>query len=228
MTKNATKKTTTELVVLKPVTDFRKQIQLRRERVRGMHFQCMSVRTIARKLRVPQSTIWRDLDYFERRWREGLPHHGYNTLAEEIDRLHYLEGEAWKAWKRSEKTVTMESTYDGDVDEKARPKSSRKIVKSKAGDGRFLQLIAQCIMRRCQLLKFYSTEDIDGQDIAEKFEIMCQAKQGIAAILDQLRNSGSLEDFYTRLLGINGQPGSLEIGAAFGAARRRIDGTANG
>ena len=91
------------------VTPPQSKLHRRREKVRKMHFECISVREIARRLKAPISAIRRDLEHFDRKFREALPYEGPSSLAEEVERLRYLEGEAWKAWRRSQKAATIET-----------------------------------------------------------------------------------------------------------------------
>jgi hypothetical protein len=191
--------------------------QLRREKVRVLHFQCLSAAEIARQLNTPVWTIYRDLAYFERQYREALPHVGPSSLAEELDRLRHLESEAWKAWQRSQQDETIEKST---IEEGDKPKAkAEKTTRSQVGDQNFLEMISKLAIRRCQLMTNNQAGTLDDQVILFQFEQIRQQRDALGEALEKVLGPGGLENVYACALRQDGQPRALEDGRASGDTR---------
>jgi transposase len=121
----------------------------RRQTVTELYLQGWSQTEIATHLDVAQSTISDDVQYVWRQWEQSSLRNFDQLRAREIQKLEYLEREAWAAWERSKKpsqsaVVTDQGTGNG--------QRTRKSLKHQVGDPRFLDQVNKSISQRRSLL----------------------------------------------------------------------------
>lgn len=102
---------------------------------------------IAQAFEVDQATISRDLRVIHDEWLAQTSIDRAAWIAQEVGRIDEIEREAWLAWKRSqEDAVARRARLRAGVGE------SEETRKGQAGDARFLQVVLNCVERRCKIL----------------------------------------------------------------------------
>lgn len=139
----------------------------RREGVANLYLQGKSQRFIAEKLQTSLGTVNRDLTTLRNRWKQNAAADMDEAIARELAKLDRLEEQAWESFVESKKTVEKgqgkRKTPPAKRGQKAK-ESENSFVKQieTAGDPRFLNIVENCIERRCKIL---------GIDAPGKFEV---------------------------------------------------------
>lgn len=115
----------------------------RRQRVTELYVKGWSQAAIASDLNVSQSTISDDIRYVRRKWEESAVRNFDELRTRELQKLEYIEREAWAAWDRSQKP-----TQSAVVSDEGPGQRTRKSLKQQVGDPRFLDQINKCIAQR--------------------------------------------------------------------------------
>ncbi len=123
------------------------EIVRRRREVSELYLQGWSQTAIAEHLGVAQSTINGDLKKIREAWLNSAIRDFDQARAQELQKLHRLEREAWAAWERSQKPA-QSAVIQGEEPSQA----MRKTIKNQHGDPRFLEQIHKCIASRRALL----------------------------------------------------------------------------
>ncbi|MSR57617.1 MAG: hypothetical protein EXS05_08085 [Planctomycetaceae bacterium] len=121
----------------------------RRQKVTELYVQGWSQAEIAAHLETAQSTISKDIQQVRRQWEQSTLRNFDQLRARELQKLDYIERQAWAAWDRSQKpsqsaVVTDQGTGNG--------QHTRKSLKHQIGDPRFLDQISKCVSQRRALL----------------------------------------------------------------------------
>jgi hypothetical protein len=129
------------------------KIDARRRRVAELYLQgYRNQQAIADQLgNVNRRTVGLDLKAIRRWWREDAVFEFKTAVAEELARINCIEREAWATWEKSK--TPLERSRSG---QQRGPAGDRQIVQiekeDRCGDPRYLDKVAWCIERRCQLL----------------------------------------------------------------------------
>ena len=120
-----------------------------------------------------RSTIYKDLALLHKRWREEAVTAIDQLKHIELRRLAHLERTAWRAFKKSQRERTRNSVEK--ITGKS-PGTKTKISKeAQSGNPAFLERIAWCINKRCQILGLDSPYRVAPIEITDK-------KKDIAAL----------------------------------------------
>ena len=120
---------------------------LRRHQVADLYLQSWTQAQIADHLGVSQTTICDDLKQVRKQWRESAVRRLRPGAEEELLKLERIEREAWAAWERSKKPSQAATTSGEPGDQK-----TRRQMKDRYGDPRFLEQVNKCIASRRALL----------------------------------------------------------------------------
>lgn len=118
----------------------------RRQRVSDLYLQGRPLHAISEDLRVPMTTLWRDLKAIQKEWRSSAIRNFDEQIEQELKKLDLVEREAWEAWERSKKPAQEANVRDND------PTRGTKRIKSRHGDMRCLDIILKCGDGRRELL----------------------------------------------------------------------------
>lgn len=128
--------------------------------------------SIAQFFAVSQAQISMDLKAIHAEWLNRVLQDFSTAKAEELAKLDAIEREAWDAWQRSqsEAEVTSQSLT---MPDKRKVSVQRK---TQVGDARYLEVVLQCIQRRCALLGLDAPrqEDITVHHIWEERRLQAQ------------------------------------------------------
>jgi hypothetical protein len=112
---------------------------------------------IGQKLGVDRSQISKDLKVIVQRWRDNASTDIAEIKLREVTKINALETDAWAAWDRScqnaETTVTTLSKARSKTKGAAAPDAQKieRTTKTQPGDPRFMERIAWCISKRCEI-----------------------------------------------------------------------------
>ena len=115
----------------------------RRARITKFYLQGWPQSAIASELGISQSTVSEDVRYVRRQWERSAIRNFDELRTRELQKLDYVEREAWSAWERSQKPAQA-ATVSGE----GNGQQTRKSVKNQVGDPRYLDQIAKCIVQR--------------------------------------------------------------------------------
>lgn len=150
-------------------------IEQRREAVSRMYRRGIAQWKIAQKFGVTQQTISIDLKTIREQWRESAIRDFDSHREEQLAKLDEIEREAWNAWQQSKQDAI---THVGGI---SADKTVDKTTTAKqVGDPRYLQIVKDCIERRCKMLGLDAPEKIEH---GGKLEIET-VKQAIADLSD--------------------------------------------
>lgn len=129
----------------------------RREGVANLYLQGKSQRFIAEKLQTSLGTVNRDLTTLRNQWKKNAAADMDEAIGRELAKLDKLEEQAWESYFLSLKTT---QTHNGQNSrpgqkkgERAKKSTSQNItITETAGDPRFLNIVENCIERRCKIL----------------------------------------------------------------------------
>lgn len=113
-------------------------VAMRREEVAALYLKGYHQQKIADHCNVSVATINLDLKTLQSEWRERAANDIDQRMSEELAKLDKVEATAWQAFEESKETT--ETSTQG------------MTVRSTAGDPRFLNIIQNCIDKRCKLL----------------------------------------------------------------------------
>ncbi|MBW4441862.1 MAG: hypothetical protein KME10_11625 [Plectolyngbya sp. WJT66-NPBG17] len=145
------------------------------EVVAELRLKGWSMRRIAEYLEVDASTICRDIQLLEKRWKEAALRDFDTERAKQLDRLDLLEREYWSAWERSQESkesTISEQLRNAAVSDDGSPIAGggriRQMTRTeqKIGDPQFLAGVAKCVAERSKLLGLYI--DTKGDRTAEE------------------------------------------------------------
>ena len=133
------------------------ELTLRREKVAARYIQGQSQHEIATAFGISQTTVSRDLDAIRESWKQSAIRDYGLAVAKELAKVDRIERRAWDAWEKSLRprvTVSNEKNALGD--------KRRKVVEGQSGNPSHLQIVLQCVERRCQLLGLYEAKGLGG------------------------------------------------------------------
>lgn len=115
----------------------------RRQRVTELYLKGWSQAAIAIDLNVSQSTVSEDVKYVRRKWEQSAIRNFDELRTRELQKLDFIEREAWGAWERSQKPA-QSATVTGE----GHGQQTRKSMKNQIGDPRYMDLVSKCISHR--------------------------------------------------------------------------------
>lgn len=124
------------------------EVMERREKVADLYIQGHTQAAIGKQLGVVQSIICDDLAVIRKQWLNSTVRNFDLARAEQLLKLDRVESEAWEAWERSKKPGSTATISEGENNKK----QSRRTIKQKDGDPRFLQIVGACIVQRRAIL----------------------------------------------------------------------------
>lgn len=105
---------------------------------------------IAKVIGVDRSMIARDLDELRGRWMQRTAMNLDAKKSEELASINRLEMEYWDAWRRSQQEFKAQTVRKAEG--KAKSAEVSQHTENRYGDPRFLQGVAWCVAKRCELL----------------------------------------------------------------------------
>jgi hypothetical protein len=129
----------------------RDEMRLRRVEVAALWLRGVQQAQIAGRLKVSAVTVARDLRALRKEWHTTRVRDFEQSQEQELRKLDLLEREAWEAWDRSLRPVETNkvSGAGSDLSENRRGEKSSR---SSHGAARYLEIIARCIDKRCEIL----------------------------------------------------------------------------
>ena len=124
---------------------------IRREEVGDLHLKGLTRPQIAQQLKISMRTVSRYLSQLRREWNKETAPDEMILLSQELLRIKRLEIAAWQAWEHSQQDLVT-NKMSVDAQDQAGKKKAEQTTRSQSGNPQFLQIIAQCILRRCQLM----------------------------------------------------------------------------
>ena len=119
----------------------------RREKAAELYIQGHTQAAIAKQLGCTQTCVSKDLQKIREKWQQSSVRNFDLARAEQLLKLDRVEMEAWLAWERSKQPSSTAT-----ISESENKKQSRRTVKQKEGDPRWLQIVQNCITQRRAIL----------------------------------------------------------------------------
>ncbi len=127
------------------------QRRVRRGEVANLHLRGVTQVEIAARLDISPSTVFKDLKAIRQEWLDSRVRDFDLAREIELRKLDALEREAWEAWSRSQRPVETNKVSGGGLD-LAEKRRGEKSSRTRTGEAKYLEMIARCIDRRCQIL----------------------------------------------------------------------------
>lgn len=168
----------------------------RRETVASYYLQGKSQRFIAEKIGASIGTVNRDLKILREQWKANASADIDEAIGKELAKLDRLEEQAWESYLKS---VTTTQTHNGTQSrpgqkkgERAKKSTSQNVtVTESAGDPRFLNIVENCIERRCRIIGIDAPGKVEvtGKN-GGPIEYKDKSNMAISALADMLKNNG--------------------------------------
>jgi hypothetical protein len=152
----------------------------RREQVAQLYIEGATVSQTAQRLGVSMKTVERELKCIAKIWRKILERDFATAKAQELAKINRLEAAAWEAWERS-----LQDEQSTKVIVEGGKKKAEKVTRKQPGDARFLDKVAWCIDKRCQILALAQPIGAPGTDNADNLTLD-QRRQRVLALLNAL------------------------------------------
>lgn len=145
----------------------RMEIAKRRAEVADLYLQGWSQAEISVRYDVSRSAIAQDIVHIQKEWKASRIRNLDELKTQELRRLDRTEREAWTAWERSKGPQEItEASQRGDA------KGAKRVVKTSAGNPRFLGIVTSCIAQRCRILGLEAPTKIEtdakGNDLEQQ------------------------------------------------------------
>ena len=143
-------------------TEFRKTE--RQAQVTDLYLRGKTMREIGAALGVSRQTICNDIAELHERWLEKADSAIKQRAAVELARIDHLEQVAWGAWERScqaavtRKTRKTKGRVNKDGDQLPDLDVAERAEEERDGNPRFLERVAWCIQKRCEMLGILQPE----------------------------------------------------------------------
>ena len=154
----------------------------RREQVARLYVEGASPSQIAQKLGISLGTVRRDVRRVAKLWRAILERDFATAKSQELAKINRLEAAAWEAWERS--LLDEESTK---VTAEGEKKKAERVTRNRPGDAKFLDRVAWCIDKRCQILSLAEPGDENFDSTHADHIPIEQRRRRVLALLDLLR-----------------------------------------
>lgn len=151
---------------------------------------------IAQAVGVSRSQIFKDLRSIFDRWRRSAIRNFDDAKVEELAKIDNMEREAWKAWEKSlqprERTLTERRTKgDGTTKDGAKARVERT---DGLGDSRYLERVAWCITKRCEILGLNAPQKIAPTDPTGRQPFVLAARMMTDEELRTIANMRAIAD----------------------------------
>lgn len=124
-----------------------------REKIAGYRLRGMTFRDISAQVGLSLSYCYDEYKVVEQRWRASANESLTQLKAQELARLDIIEGEAWRAYERSQSERTAaEERFSYDKNGSRVRDGGKAKRQTRDGDARFLQIVLDCVDRRIKLL----------------------------------------------------------------------------
>jgi hypothetical protein len=136
-------------------------------RVASLYIQGHTQRQMSELMNVSFERIRRDIKLAKEIWSEQASEDLKKLLSKEIARLDEIEGQAWYAWRRSQRAQRERTTERG-MDDEGVPSKTRKVclkVRQAVGDSDYLKIALSCVVQRSRLLGLDTRNEGDPDDI---------------------------------------------------------------
>ena len=142
-----------------------------RRNVASLYLKGVIQADIAEQLGISQTTVSRDLKLIQGEWAIARINDIDERKRIELAKIDNLELTYWDGWKRSQENAEVETTkLKGRDADKPTDLEKTKRVEGQVGDPRFLQGVANCIDKRCELLGLDAPKNVDVTSGGEKIE----------------------------------------------------------
>ncbi len=148
----------------------RDAMRLRRAEVATLSLRGVTYAEMAVRLQVGRTTISSDLRAIRKEWLESRVRDFDQAREMELRKLDNLEREAWEAWSRSQRPTETNKVSGGGLDLTER-RRGEKISQSRTGDAKYLDVVARCIDKRCEILGICTLPRGDTTVIVQTTEI---------------------------------------------------------
>jgi predicted transcriptional regulator len=133
-----------------------------RRNVASLYLKGVIQADIADQLGISQSTVSKDLKLIQSEWAVARINDIDERKRIELAKIDNLELTYWDGWKRSQENAEVETTkLKGRDADKPTDLEKTKRVEGQVGDPRFLQGVANCIDKRCELLGLNAPKNVD-------------------------------------------------------------------
>jgi len=133
-----------------------------RRNVASLYLKGVIQADIAEQLGISQTTVSRDLKLIQGEWAIARINDIDERKRIELAKIDNLELTYWDGWKRSQENAEVETTkLKGRDADKPTDLEKTKRVEGQVGDPRFLQGVANCIDKRCELLGLDAPKNVD-------------------------------------------------------------------
>lgn len=203
----------------RPEGRMRFTIAERRTRATDLYLKGHPQYKIAEILGVAKSTITSDIQAVRKEWQKERLDDFFSARMRELKKLDALENEAWEAWRRSQRNAVKRKVKQKENEADERETTTEPQV----GDPRFLQVIRDCVERRCKLLGLDSPErapvDETGETVRPQIVVdVVQQMLQEQDYLDHLRSQTLEADRHAGHVRADSEQGSVENGSAPGPA----------
>jgi predicted transcriptional regulator len=146
-----------------------------RRNIASLYLKGVIQADIAEQLNISQSTVSKDLKVIQLEWSVARINDIDERKRMELAKIDNLELTYWDGWKRSQEnaeveTTKMQGTRTGDDDKPSKLEKTKR-VEGQVGDPRFLQGVAWCVDKRCELLGLNAPKNMDVTSKGEKINI---------------------------------------------------------
>ena len=120
--------------------------EARQSRVVRLYFQGMRVHPIAKRLKISDRTVLRDIDRARHTWRESASQTYDDLLPEKLAEIDELKRAAWTGWRRSledEEEITEQTGADGIT--------VRRRRRGQSGNPAYIRSLTKLVETECQL-----------------------------------------------------------------------------
>jgi hypothetical protein len=135
------------------------------EIIEDMYLAGKSQYKIAEVIGVSRQQVGYDIEELRQRWIARTAMKIDQKKAEELAKIDRLEQEYWMAWQESRKEFKANTVRKAEG--KAKTAEVSQHTENRYGDARFLQGIAWCISKRCEILGLNAPTEIKGAITAE-------------------------------------------------------------
>jgi len=145
------------------------QIERDRRNIASLYLKGVIQADIAEQLGISQSTVSKDLKAVQLEWSVARINDIDERKRLELAKIDNLELTYWDGWKRSQENAEVETTkMQGAEKDKPSKLEKTKRVEGQVGDPRFLQGVAWCVDKRCELLGLNAPKNMDVTSKGEK------------------------------------------------------------
>jgi predicted transcriptional regulator len=159
-----------------------------REQITSLYLQGVTQAKIGRVVGISQQAVSNHLVTVREEWLRSSLRDFDAVKAEQLAKLDKVESTAWQAWQRS-MTDASRRTSKERMEGETQVRELTEVVEGQSGDPRYLNVVLDCIERRCKIMGLMPTQKIALTDPSG-------TKPGVVGIIPinpQSLDDGSLE-----------------------------------